>query len=172
MHSGCLKNQAIGQVWLPTKRFFRSVSDILPLSRILYFCITMLSRCLPLLFFSALFLFACEKQDEGWEARLNGRWVEVAAQNAKSLPAGCEIVFDRSFMSICNEELGSELNSKSGVNSGNGQIWINYRLSGQRHIEYRYDYAFDGDYLWLLEDQTDGFNPVVGVNGAKKYTKK
>jgi hypothetical protein len=115
---------------------------------------------------------SCNKQTVGWDDRLNGRWVEVAPQNAKSLPAGCEIVFDQNFMSICNSTLGSDLNAKSGVNSENGQIWINYRLSGQRHTEYRYDYAFDGDYLWLSEEQSDNFLSVVSSGAAKKYIRK
>lgn len=118
------------------------------------------------------FIFsACEKQEEGWDERLDGRWIEVAPFNAKSLPAGCEIVLDRGFMSICDEKLGSDLNAKSGVQSGNGQIWINYRLSGQRHTEYRYDYAFDGDFLWLSEEQTSKLRPVIGSGTAKKYRK-
>lgn len=127
-------------------------------------------------FLPALALFigfsACEKQPSGWDDRLNGRWVEIAPNNAKSLPAGCEILLGRSFMSICDENVVANLNSKAGVNSAQGQIWINYRLGGQRHSEYRYDYAFDGDYLWLSEDQSSDYHPLVGIGTSKKYRKK
>ena len=75
-------------------------------------------------------------------------------------------------MSICDEAIGSDLNSKSGINSGNGQIWINYRLSGQRHIEYRYDYAFEGDYLWMIEEETSTQTSPIGSSLAKKYRRK
>jgi hypothetical protein len=75
-------------------------------------------------------------------------------------------------MIICDESVGADLNKKSRVYANNGQIWISYKLSFRRHEEYRYDYQFEGEYLWIMEETSEKFYTAIGQSQAKKYRKK
>jgi hypothetical protein len=121
------------------------------------------------LLFVSLILTGCKKEDKSWDARLNGLWIEVLPLAAKSLPEDCDLEFLQGSMYICNKDITGETNRKTRLYSDNGQIWINYSLAFKKHIEYRYDYEFDGDFLWLIENDDPGFTNVAGRTGAKKY---
>jgi hypothetical protein len=116
-------------------------------------------------------LFSCKK-DSGWDMPLNGTWEEVSNNNSRSLPSHCNIQFTDGEMVICDESIGKDLNKKSNVYAQNGQIWISYKLGFRKHEEYRYDYEFDGVYLWIIEETTPGFNSVINNSSAKKYRKQ
>lgn len=120
---------------------------------------------------AAIFLSGCKKE-QGWDSVLNGTWIEVSNNNTRALPSNCDIVFQDGNMIICDESIGADLNKKSRVYANNGQIWISYKLSFRRHEEYRYDYQFEGEYLWIMEETSEKFYTVIGQSQAKKYRKK
>lgn len=116
-------------------------------------------------------LFSCKKEI-AWDTPLNGTWVEVTTNNTKALPSNCTLEFNDGVMIICDESIGENLNHDSQIFANNGQIWISYRLSFRKHEEYRYDYQFDGEYLWIMEETTAQFNSIIGSSNAKKYRRK
>ena len=117
-----------------------------------------------------LILASCKK-DAGWETRLNGKWEEFTNNNSRALPSNCFIEFQDGIMIICNESIGKDLNQKSDVFAKEGQVWISYKLSFRKHQEYRYDYQFEGEYLWIMEETTANKNTVINHPAAKKYRK-
>lgn len=123
------------------------------------------------LFICAILMTSCKKE-ESWESPLNGVWVEESNNNARSLPSKCTIQFQQGTMVICDESVGKDLNKDSQIHAQNGQIWISYKLSFRKHEEYRYDYEFEGEYLWIMEETTSKFNSVINNPNAKKYRKK
>lgn len=116
-------------------------------------------------------MFSCKKETT-WETPLNGTWVEESSNNSRSLPSTCNIQFQDGVMILCDESIGENLNKKSKLHAQNGQIWISYKLSFRKHEEYRYDYQFEGEYLWIMEETTPNFNNVINNSKAKKYRKK
>ena len=118
----------------------------------------------------ALAFVSCKKETD-WDAALNGKWQEVTTNNLRALPSNCDIIFDYGVMVICGESIGKQLNQKSEVNAHDGQVWISYKLSFRKHEEYRYDYQFEGGYLWIMEETTTQSNRVVNNPNAKKYRK-
>lgn len=118
----------------------------------------------------ALLIGSCKKESS-WDTPLNGKWVEVSNNNTRALPSNCNVEFQDGVVVICDESIGKDLNQKSKVNAENGQIWISYRLSFRMHEEYRYDYQFEGEYLWLMEETTENYNTVINNKAAKKYRK-
>lgn len=116
-------------------------------------------------------LFNSCKKESGWDAPLNGKWVEVSNFSSRALPSNCNLEFDNGIMIICGESVGKDLNHKSEVHARDGQVWISYRLSFRKHEEYRYDYQFEGEYLWIMEETTSNQMSVIRQPGAKKYRK-
>lgn len=131
----------------------------------------MMKNSLIALFICFVFVTSCKKQ-ESWETPLDGVWVEESNNNARSLPSKCTIQFQKGTMVICDESVGKDLNKDSKIYAQNGQIWISYKLSFRKHEEYRYDYEFEGEYLWIMEETTSNFNSVINHPKAKKYRKK
>ena len=121
--------------------------------------------------FIILALTSCKK-DGGWDTPLNGTWEEVTNNNTRALPSNCNLVFEDGVMIICNESLGKDLNQDSRVFAQKGQIWISYRLSFRKHEEYRYDYQFEGEYLWIMEETSEHVGTIVQNPNAKKYRKR
>lgn len=111
------------------------------------------------------------KKDSGWDTPLNGTWIEVTNNNSRALPSNCNIKFEDGVMVICDESIGKHLNQKSNVYAQDGQIWISYKLSFRKHEEYRYDYQFDGAFLWIMEETSSSASSVVNNPLAKKYSK-
>ena len=127
-----------------------------------------------LLFTAALIVISfsgCNK-GEDWDSKLNGNWAEQTMKTAKSLPSSCNVRFADRYMEICGKSLTEGLTSKSKIQAVNGQIWIEYKLASKKHIEYRFDYTFDGNDLWLIEDTDDKFESCIGRANAKVYIKK
>jgi hypothetical protein len=124
-----------------------------------------------LLLLCSVLNFSCKKENEGWDVRLNGKWTEDTPSNAKSLPLGCDLLFNDNYLEICNQSLTEDVNKKSGVYSENGQIYLQYNLGLKHHTEFRYDYQFEGDFLWLMEETTEKKMSVANISGAKKYRK-
>ena len=116
-------------------------------------------------------LSSCKKEST-WDSPLNGTWIEESSNNSRSLPSTCTIQFQEGTMVLCEESIGENLNKKSKLHAQNGQIWISYKLSLRKHEEYRYDYAFDGGYLWIIEETTSNYSSPVNQPNAKKYRKK
>jgi hypothetical protein len=114
---------------------------------------------------------SCSKESRTWDVRLNGRWTEDIPANAKSLPSGCDLLFNDNYFEICQQGLTSDVNTKSSLYSNDGQLYIEYNLGLKRHIEHRYDYEFEGEYLWLVEETTEKNTGARTVSGAKKYRK-
>lgn len=117
-----------------------------------------------------LSLFSCEKESS-WDTPLNGTWQEVSNNNTRALPSNCELEFEDGIMVICDESLGKDLNYDSQVHAQDGQIWISYRLTFRKHEEYRYDYEFEGEYLWIMEETTEQLGSIINNSNAKKYRK-
>jgi hypothetical protein len=117
-------------------------------------------------------LFTSCKKEVFWDMPLNGTWVEVTNNNPKALPSNCTIEFADGVMVICDESIGANLNHDSKIFANNGQVWISYKLSFRKHEEYRYDYQFEGEYLWIMEETTKAFTPVINHSKAKKYRRK
>ena len=111
------------------------------------------------------------KKSETWDTPLNGKWEEVTNNNSRALPSNCNLEFQDGVMIICNESLGKDLNEESKVHSLDGQIWISYRLTFRKHEEYRYDYQFEGEYLWIMEENTTNLGTIINNPKAKKYHK-
>ncbi len=127
-----------------------------------------------LLFFTLsafFFLFSCSKESKSWDGRLNGRWTEDIPANAKSLPSGCDLLFNDNYFEICQQALTSDVNTKSSLYSWDGQIYIEYNLGLKHHTEYRYNYEFEGEFLWLVEETTERVSGAKNISGAKKYKK-
>ena len=124
----------------------------------------------PYLLVVAVLLSSCKK-DAGWDTPLNGKWVEVSNYSSRALPSNCDLEFDNGVMVICGESVGADLNQKSEVFARDGQVWISYKLSFRKHEEYRYDYQFEGEYLWIIEETTSHLTSVTNQPGAKKYRK-
>lgn len=119
----------------------------------------------------ALFLFSCERESETWDPRLNGRWTEVTPVNAKALPSGCDLLFNDNYFEICGQPLTKDVNTKSSLYSSDGQIYIQYNLGLKRHVEFRYDFTFEGEFLWIMEETTDKSIAAPQISGAKKFRK-
>lgn len=129
-----------------------------------------------LLMCSFVFCFACKKKNPVWDDRLNGIWVEDASGNgavSKSLPSGCDVLFNDHFMSICNQPV-SEMDSRNVLVSSNGQIYLNVKAGFKSKAEYRFDYFFDGEHLVLTEDTNEELefssNQLLGST-SKRYRK-
>lgn len=103
---------------------------------------------------------------------MNGTWVEVSNNNTRALPSNCNIEFQDGVMILCDESIGKDLNHESRIHAQNGQIWISYRLSFRKHEEYRYDYQFEGEYLWIIEETSSDYTPTINNSKAKKYRKQ
>ncbi len=116
-------------------------------------------------------LSSCEKEKR-WDDRLNGVWVESYTNNVKSLPSSCTVAFKEGEMMICNSSLTKDLGKKSEIYAENGKIWIRYQLPLRTHTEFRYNYAFDGTYLWLKEETSSKNFNIINTPGAKKYRKQ
>lgn len=119
--------------------------------------------------FFVSFLFSCSKESKSWDVRLNGRWTEDIPANAKALPSGCQLIFNDNYFEVCGQALTSDVNTKSSLYSGDGQIYIEYNLGLKHHTEYRFDYEFEGDFLWLVEETTEKNTGASRISGAKKY---
>jgi hypothetical protein len=115
--------------------------------------------------------FSACKKTEVWDTPLNGKWEEVSNNNTRALPSNCFLEFQDGVMIICDESIGKDLNHESKVHANEGQIWISYRLSFRKHEEYRYDYQFEGEYLWIMEETTTGLGTIIKNPKAKKYRK-
>lgn len=127
-----------------------------------------ISSLLLLCFISVLF-FSCSKKDP-WDDKLNGSWKEVTVFNAKSLLGNCNLYFENGLMTICDKSITDNLGKNSNVHAEDGQIWIDYQLSFRTHMEYRYDYSFDGDYLLITEETTSDYLGLPkGSSLIKKY---
>lgn len=114
---------------------------------------------------------SCSKESRTWDVRLNGRWTEDIPANAKSLPSGCDLLFNDNYFEVCQQALTSDVNTKSSLYSNDGQIYIEYNLGLKHHTEHRYDYEFEGEFLWLVEETTEKNTGARTVSGAKKYRK-
>jgi hypothetical protein len=121
--------------------------------------------------FISIIFISCKKE-ASWDAPLNGKWVEVSNINTRALPSNCNIEFSDGVMIICDESIGKNLNEDSKVHANNGQIWISYKLTFRKHEEYRYDYQFEDEYLWIMEETGSNYNPVINNPKAKKYRKQ
>jgi len=130
-----------------------------------------LKKLFYLYFFVSLAFASCKKGGE-WDAPLNGKWIEESNNNTRALPSNCNIEFQDGVMILCDESIGKDLNHESKIHAQNGQIWISYRLSFRKHEEYRYDYQFEGEYLWIIEETTTKFTPLINNPKAKKYRKQ
>lgn len=119
----------------------------------------------------AMLAVSCKK-DTVWDTPLNGKWEEVTNSNTRALPSNCNIEFADGVMIICDESIGKDLNHDSKIHASDGQIWISYRLSFRKHEEYRYDYQLEGKYLWIMEETSADFTPVINNPKAKKYLKQ
>lgn len=116
-----------------------------------------MKRLLFFLMCPLVFCLSCKKSNPGWDTRLNGTWVEDYGGNgvvSKSLPTGCDVLFNDHFMSICNQPL-SQMDSKNVLVSSNGQIYLHVQAGFKRKLEYRFDYFFDGEHLVLTEDTNE-----------------
>lgn len=127
-----------------------------------------ISVVLSTFLFAGVF-FSCSKESKTWDVKLNGRWTEDIPANAKALPSGCDLLFNDNYFEVCGQALTSDVNTKTSLYSGNGQIYIEYNLSLKHHTEYRFDYEFEGDFLWLVEETTEKNTGASRISGAKKY---
>lgn len=155
----------------------RLLASVNKLGFSIYFCLILCSKIKTLKKLQLLFLLtsvltvSCEKGTE-WDTPLNGKWVEVSNNNTRALPSNCDIEFADGVMILCNESIGKDLNHESKIHAQNGQIWISYRLSFRKHEEYRYDYELNGDSLWIIENTSPDFTPLLNNPKAKKYLKR
>jgi hypothetical protein len=130
-----------------------------------------LKKIVSIFVLTSIFCWGCKKE-QGWDTLLNGTWTEVSNNNTRALPSNCDIVFQDGTMILCDESLGADLNNKSRIYANEGQIWISYKLSFRKHEEYRYDYQFEGEYLWLVEETSEHLTTAINNSNAKKYRRK
>ena len=129
-------------------------------------------RIFSILLICATCFSSCKKEEQ-WDESLNGTWKEVTSYNAKSLQSNCEIVFDKEDMLICGTSITDNLGGRSNVHALNGQIWINYKLAFRMHTEYRYDYYFDNNFLYITEENTTkNIGTLTTTSSFKKYERK
>ncbi len=124
---------------------------------------------------STLLFSSCKKYPHKWDSTLNGTWVEVdPATNAiinSSYP--CALTIADNYLDDCGTTYPAlSFSSNEKLYAHDGQIYETYKILIRNHLQFDFDYAFDGQYLWLIEDFTSAKAPVINQSSARKYKKQ
>lgn len=128
-----------------------------------------------LLIFTVLIFSSCKKYPHKWDSTLNGTWVEIdPSTNAVLNPfSSCTLTISDNYLDNCGytyPELSFSTNGK--LYAHDGQIYETYKILIRNHLQFDFDYAFEGQYLWLIEDYTSAQAPVINQSSARKYKKQ